>query len=88
VRVGVPDGALTANAGMAAVSELCGRLGVIGALDAAVGPVKQRRRGFGATAAAMARRITAAQWLKVEAGPAKDRYEVGGIWRGRPPAAV
>ena len=33
---------------MAAVSELCDRLGVIGALDAAVGPVKQRGRGFGA----------------------------------------
>jgi hypothetical protein len=33
---------------MAAVSELCDRLDVIGALDAAVGPVKQRDRGFGA----------------------------------------
>ena len=33
---------------MAAVTELCGRLGVIEALDAAVGPVKQRDRGFGA----------------------------------------
>src|ERR1017187_5299128 len=32
---------------MAAVSELCDRLGVIEALDAAVGPVKQRDRGFG-----------------------------------------
>jgi hypothetical protein len=42
------DGALTANAGLAAVTELCGRLGVIDALDAAVGPVKQRDRGFGA----------------------------------------
>ena len=30
------------------VTELCGRLGVIGALDAAVGPIKQRERGFGA----------------------------------------
>ena len=48
VRVGAPDRALTANAGLAAVSELCGRLGVIGALDAAVGPIKQRDRGFGA----------------------------------------
>ena len=48
MRVGAPDAALTPNAGMAAVSELCGRLGVIGALDAAVGPVKQRDRGFGA----------------------------------------
>jgi mevalonate pyrophosphate decarboxylase len=35
-------GALTANAGLAAISELCDRLGVIEALDAAVGPVKQR----------------------------------------------
>jgi hypothetical protein len=48
VRAGAPDRALTPNAGMAAISELCDRLGVIGALDAAVGPVKQRDRGFGA----------------------------------------
>jgi hypothetical protein len=48
VRVGAPDAALTPDAGLAAVSGLCGRLGVIGALDAAVGPVKQRDRGFGA----------------------------------------
>jgi hypothetical protein len=48
VRVGAPDAALTPNAGMAVISELCDRLGVIGALDAAVGPVKQRDRGFGA----------------------------------------
>ncbi len=48
VRVGAADRALTPNAGLAAVSELCERLGVIGALDAAVGPVKQRDRGFGA----------------------------------------
>ena len=47
-RVGAPDRALTPNAGMAAVSELCDRLGVIEALDAAVGPVKQRNRGYGA----------------------------------------
>ena len=48
VRIGAADGSLTANAGLAVVSELCGRLGVIEALDAAVGPVKQRDRGFGA----------------------------------------
>ena len=48
VRVGVADRALTANAGLAAVGELCDRLGVIGALDAAVGAIKQRDRGFGA----------------------------------------
>ena len=48
VRAGAPDRALTANAGLAAVTELCDRLGVIEALDAAVGPIKQRDRGFGA----------------------------------------
>jgi hypothetical protein len=48
VRIGAPDRALTANAGLAAVTELCGRLGVIQALDAAAGPIKQRNRGFGA----------------------------------------
>jgi hypothetical protein len=48
VRIGEADRALTANAGLAAVTELCDRLGVISALDTAVGPVKQRDRGFGA----------------------------------------
>jgi Transposase DDE domain group 1 len=47
-RIGVPDPALTPNAGLAVVAELCGRLGVIGTLDAAAGPIKQRERGFGA----------------------------------------
>jgi len=110
VRIGAPDAALTANAGLSAVGELCDRLGVIGALDAAVGPVKQRDRGFTAgelvagiaaaqlagedfvtgldrqradaagqlltpvpglsstTAAGLARRVTPAQWLKLETG--------------------
>lgn len=48
VRVGAPDPSLTSVSGMAAVSELVDRLGVIEALDAAVGPIKQRDRGFGA----------------------------------------
>jgi hypothetical protein len=48
VRIGAPDRALTANAGLAAIGELCDRLGVVEGLDAAVGPVKQRDRGFGA----------------------------------------
>ena len=47
-RIGAPDPALTPSAGLAAITELCDRLGVISALDAAVGPIKQRDRGFGA----------------------------------------
>ena len=38
---------MTGNAGMVAVTELVERLDVIGSLDAAVGPIKQRNRGFG-----------------------------------------
>jgi hypothetical protein len=48
VRAGAPDRALTANAGLAVVTGLCDRLGVVEAVDAAVGPIKQRDRGFGA----------------------------------------
>lgn len=48
VRVGAPDPSLTAVSGMAAISELTDRLGVIESLDAAVGPIKQRNRGCGA----------------------------------------
>ena len=47
-RIGAPDPALTPNAGLAVITELCGRLGVIAALDAAVGSIKRRERGFGA----------------------------------------
>jgi hypothetical protein len=47
-RVGAPDPALTPNAGLAVITGLCDRLGVISALDTAVGPIKQRERGFGA----------------------------------------
>ncbi len=47
-RIGAPDRSLTPDAGLAVVSELCSRLGLIGALDAAVGPIKQRERGHGA----------------------------------------
>lgn len=47
VRVGAPDPSLTRHAGMIAVTELVERLGVIGSIDAAVGPIKKRARGFG-----------------------------------------
>jgi Transposase DDE domain group 1 len=45
VRIGAPDPTLTPVSGMAAVTELVQRLDVIGRLDAAIGPIKQRRRG-------------------------------------------
>ena len=48
VRIGAQDAALTANRGLAAVSELCDRLGVIKAIDAAAGSIKARNRGYSA----------------------------------------
>jgi hypothetical protein len=47
VRVGVSDRSLTAVSGMVAVTGLVDRLGMIRLLDAVVGPLKQRDRGFG-----------------------------------------
>src|SRR6266568_3010033 len=46
IQIGADDPSLTGAGGMLAVTELCERLGVIGALDEAMGPVKQRARGF------------------------------------------
>jgi Transposase DDE domain group 1 len=47
VGVGAPDRSLTGMSGMAAVTELVERLGVVALLDAAVGPIKARARGMG-----------------------------------------
>jgi hypothetical protein len=46
VRIGKPDPFLTPNSGLVAVTELTDRLGVTAALDAGIGPVKQRKRGL------------------------------------------
>jgi hypothetical protein len=48
VRIGAPDPTLTSVSGMAAVTELVDRLGLIEYLDGAVGPIKRRNRGHGA----------------------------------------
>lgn len=46
LRIGAPDESLTGCAGVAVVRELVDRLGVIEALDAEIGPIKQRDRGL------------------------------------------
>src|ERR671921_2092274 len=45
VQGGAPDESLTRFSGLIAVTELVERLDVIGRLDAAIGSLKQRRRG-------------------------------------------
>ncbi|HEX9517257.1 MAG TPA: hypothetical protein VF940_13910, partial [Streptosporangiaceae bacterium] len=90
-RVGAPDRALTPNAGLAAVSGLCGRLGVVGAIDAAAGPVRQRGRGFGAgelltgiAAGATRRQRPTSQGSS--AGPPKRRQAT--VRPPRPPSTI
>jgi hypothetical protein len=46
VRIGAPDRNVTPISGMVAVTELVDRLGVIDRLDARIGQIKTRRRGF------------------------------------------
>ncbi len=46
VRIGAPDPRLTPVAGTLAMTELVDRLGLIERLDASIGPIKERRRGF------------------------------------------
>jgi hypothetical protein len=48
VGIGAPDASLTPVSGVVAVAELVGRLDVTGALDDAVGEIKQRDRGLSA----------------------------------------
>jgi hypothetical protein len=48
IRIGAPDPSLTPVSGMAAVSELVDRLGLIGRLDGRIGPIKSRQRGCSA----------------------------------------
>ncbi|MGW9030852.1 transposase [Streptomyces sp. NPDC055722] len=45
-RLGAPDGSLTENGGLMLVAELDRTLGVTAALDAGIGPVKERDRGL------------------------------------------
>lgn len=46
VRIGAPDPSVTSFSGMAAVTELIDRLAMIKLLDAAIGPIKERDRGY------------------------------------------
>jgi hypothetical protein len=70
VRVGAPDASLTPASGVVAVAELVGRLGMIAALDDAVGSVKQRDRGLTAgeflVAVAQAQMCGAQFWTGLE----------------------
>src|SRR5205809_1861101 len=70
VGVGAPDVSLTPVSGVVAVAELVGRLGVAGALDDAVGSIKQRDRGLSAgqflVAVAQAQMCGAQFWIGLD----------------------
>jgi len=70
VRIGAPDASLTPASGVVAVAELVARLGVTGALDDAVGAIKQRDRGLSAgqflVAVAQAQMLGAEFWTGLD----------------------
>ena len=70
VRIGAPDPSLTPASGVVAVAELVGRLGVVEALDDAVGGIKQRDRGLSAgqflLAVAQAQMLGAQFWTGLD----------------------
>jgi hypothetical protein len=70
VRIGAADASLTPASGVVAVAELVGRLGVAGALDDAVGSIKQRDRGLSAgqflVAVAQAQMCGAQFWVGLD----------------------
>jgi hypothetical protein len=72
VRIGAPDPRLTRFAGMAAVTELVDRLNMIKLLDAAIGPIKDRDRGF--TGAQLLVGVACAQLAGQEFLVGLDRY--------------
>jgi hypothetical protein len=78
VRIGAPDVSLTPASGVVAVAELVARLGVTGALDDAVGSIKQRDRGLSAgeflVAVAQAQMFGAQFWTGLD----RRRADVAG----------
>ena len=86
VRIGAPDPSLTRFSGMVAVTELVDRLGMIGLLDAAIGPIKQRDRGFtgGQLLVGMAARAAGRGGLPGRAGPPPRRRRRAGARRRCP----
>jgi hypothetical protein len=78
IQIGTADPSLTAAGGMIAVTELCGKLALIEALDAGIGPVKARRRGF--TGGQVLTGMAAAQLAGEDflAGPGRLRADEAG----------
>ena len=72
VRIGAPDPSVTRFAGMVAVTELVDRLRMITLLDAMIGPIKQRDRGF--TAGQLLVGMTCAQLAGEDFLVGLDRY--------------
>ena len=94
VRIGAPDPSLTRFAGMVAVTELVDRLAMIRLLDAAIGPIKVRDRGFtgGELLVGMACAQLAGEapprhrhWRSLEAGGRRSESR-GRPGRGRSPS--
>ncbi len=82
-QVGTPDESLTRFSGLAAVTELTDRLGLIDRLDAAIGPIKTRGRGF--TAGQVLVGMAAAQLCGEDFLVGLDRHRADGVGQALTP---
>ncbi len=82
VRIGRPDPTLTGMAGLAAVTELVDRLGLVEALDAGIGPLKRRVRGLTGGQLLVGMAVSQLRGESSLAGLDRSRADVaGGCWR-------
>jgi hypothetical protein len=85
-QVGEPDGSLTENGGLLLVAELDRALGVTSALDAEIGPVKERDRGLSGGEFTLA--LAAVQLTGEDHLVGFDRLRADAVGEGLLPAPV
>ena len=85
-RLGAPDEALTENGGLVVVAELDRALGITAALDAHIGPVKERDRGLSGGEFALA--MAAVQLTGEDHLVGFDRLRADVVGEGLLPAPV
>jgi Transposase DDE domain group 1 len=85
-QVGTPDASLTENGGLVLVAELDRALGVTAALDAGIGPVKERDRGLSGGEFALA--MAAVQLVGEDHLVGFDRLRADAVGEGLLPAPV
>lgn len=87
MRIGPVDPAVTGAAGLALVTELVDRLGVVGALDDGIGPIKRRDRGLSGGDLLVGMAVSQLEGESSLAGLDRSRVDAAGAWLAPVPFA-